>query len=138
MTTISVPGPARQSFNKNRPLSDLLKQQLKHFHHVEARLAPDRRGNFTARDVATPEGASRYIAYMTNMLRGLPAEQPQAAPGPALVRSTRPSPPTGLAIAAVAEAESPSGNAKKRSGPRKKALPPENPPDASVNSEKKP
>ncbi len=67
--TISVPGPPLRAFRKDRPLSDLLKQQLKHFQHVESRLPAERRSNFTAAEIYTPEGAARYIAFLTATLR---------------------------------------------------------------------
>lgn len=71
MTTIQVPGPPKESFNKHRPLSDLLLSQVKHFQHVEAKLDPSLRTKFSPRDVFTENTAAQYIAQMTDILRGL-------------------------------------------------------------------
>ncbi len=38
MATIRVPGPSPQAFRKNRPISDLVKSQIKHFQHLEHKL----------------------------------------------------------------------------------------------------
>ena len=35
MGVIHVPPPSREAFNKFRPMSDLIKSQVKHFKHLE-------------------------------------------------------------------------------------------------------
>src|SRR5437660_8966615 len=43
--SIKVPRPAPGSFNKHRPISDLLRKQVEHFRHVEADLPQARQTN---------------------------------------------------------------------------------------------
>jgi hypothetical protein len=83
MDPIPVPAPPREAYNQNRRVSDLLLSQVKHFQHIELKrgdlgIAPE-----LARGVYTEAGAARYIAAMTNALRGaassLPAQLAVAA-----------------------------------------------------------
>ena len=111
MTAIQVPGAPKESFNKHRPISDLLLSQVKHFQHVEAKLDPSLRTNLSPRDVLTENTAAQYIAQMTSILRGL--TPPKLAPaGPILVPSPAKSaatpirPPKGIPLAAAADATS--------------------------------
>ncbi len=39
MEPIHVPGPPKEAFNKNRPISDLIRAQVNHLKHVEAKSA---------------------------------------------------------------------------------------------------
>ena len=120
METILVPAPPASAFNKDRPLSDLLKQQLRHFQHVEARLPLERRSNFSPQELATPAGAARYIAHMTRLLRGLPvktaarrlAAVPDAGP---------PQPLAGLSFAGAVESAPAPASATARNKRRKAA-----------------
>jgi hypothetical protein len=65
---IVVPAPPKSAFNKNRPLSDLLVGQLRHFQHVEHKqgIEIDRA---SASDLHTEAGAARYITQMTRAIR---------------------------------------------------------------------
>src|ERR1700730_1443945 len=72
MATIFVPGPAATSFQKDRPLSDLLKQQLRHFQHVASRLPPAVRATIPSFAIKTPQGSAEYVGYMTALLRDMP------------------------------------------------------------------
>ncbi|WP_348267206.1 hypothetical protein P8936_15530 [Edaphobacter paludis] len=108
MTAILVPGPPKESFNKHRPLSDLLLSQVKHFQHVEAKLDPSLRTNFSPRDVLTENTAAQYIAQMTNILRGLaPVKAAPDGPIPVPLQSkvaTKPiRPSSGIPLAAAAD-----------------------------------
>jgi hypothetical protein len=65
---ILVPAPPKSAFNKNRPVSDLLAGQLKHFQHVEHKhgIAIDRA---SSSDLHTEAGAASYILKMTQAIR---------------------------------------------------------------------
>ncbi len=83
MATIPVPAPPKSAFNKNRPISDLLQHQLKHFRHVEAKLPNELHSNMTARDLHTENGAAQYIAHITEALKSLhQVSTPAAIPIP--------------------------------------------------------
>lgn len=120
MATIQVPGPPKDSFNKNRPISDLLQSQVRHFQHVEAKLAPSLRTKFTSSQLRTENGAAQYIAQMTSIIRGgipqaIPAPTPIAAPAPSPKPTPKPPRQTQpLAIAAAA-------TSSKKAHPKKKA-----------------
>jgi hypothetical protein len=124
MTTIAVPAPPKSAFNKNRPISDLLKGQLKHFYHIEASLPAELQSGMTARDYATEDGAAKYIAHLTNALKGLK----QAKLPTPIRRSAKPSPATeaGLALAAGAADD----------GPQSEASSEEDAPEANAPGEK--
>ncbi len=100
MPTILVPAPPKSAFNKNRPVSDLLQHQLKHFRHIEAKLPTDLHSNMTARDLHTEEGAARYIAHLTEALRSL-GSQAKTPAAPIPIRRRRPAPPIAIAAAAA-------------------------------------
>jgi hypothetical protein len=128
MATIQVPGPPKESFNKNRPISDLLLSQVRHFQHVEAKLDPALRTNVSPRDVLTENTAAQYIARMTNILRGrtpltaAPAG-PVPVPPPAKAAAKSVRRPTGIPLAAAADPthdSKPHSTPKKRSSARKR------------------
>ena len=79
MAIIRVPAPPKQSFQKNRPISDLLASQIKHFKHIETKL--DLAMPTSPHRIATENDAAQYIAEMTTR---------PAQPNPANHRSTRP------------------------------------------------
>ncbi len=110
MATILVPAPPKSAFNKDRPVSDLLRGQLKHFHHIEASLPPALRSNMTPRDYATEEGAARYIAHLTNALQSVGKA---AAPIP-IRRPARASRPLAIAAAADPASSSPPKSPKSK------------------------
>ena len=130
MTAIQVPGAPKESFNKHRPISDLLLSQVKHFQHVEAKLDPSLRTNFSPRDVLTENTAAQYIAQMTNILRGLPPLKvaragPIPVPPPAKVaKPIRGSKGIPLAAAADPTVDSkPDSAALKQAAPNKRKSP---------------
>jgi hypothetical protein len=127
MATILVPGPAVKSFQKDRPLSDLLKHQLRHFQHVESRLAPEVRATIPSFAITTPQGSAEYIGYMTALLRGIPKKPMlhpiRAAKSPvsaASLPSASAQPGAGIALAAGAEAR-PKDPKEKSKAPKKAA-----------------
>ncbi|MDW5264474.1 MULTISPECIES: hypothetical protein [Acidobacteriaceae] len=138
MATIRVPGPPPEAFRKNRPISDLIKSQIKHFQHLEHKLQLTLPTKFLPHDLTTEAAASQYIAEMTSALRNrtpsaqpvpttirvVPSPKPDTTPAartatPVPLKSTRQS--NGIAIAASASKKSrakkhaPAKHAKKKS-----------------------
>jgi hypothetical protein len=105
---IPVPAPPKTAFNKNRPVSDLLVAQLKHFQHIEQKrgiqLDPALK-----RDIDTEGGAARYIASMTRAIRSQSQARPESialvpsAGSPPSSVPTMPQRDSGLAIAAAGD-----------------------------------
>jgi hypothetical protein len=125
MATIRVPGPPPEAFRKHRPISDLIKSQIKHFQHLEHKLHLTLPTKFSPHDLTTEAVAAQYIAEVTTALcsQASAAQQPptpiRALPPPehestsiprASAKATRK--PHGLSIAA---AESPKKPRKKKS-----------------------
>lgn len=81
MATIRVPAPPPQAFQKNRPISDLVKSQIKHFQHLEHKLQLKLSRPFSPNDLTTEAGAAQYIAEVTAALCS-------RAPVPVPVRAT--------------------------------------------------
>ena len=79
---IVVPKPAKGSFNKQRPASDLLKSQLKHLHALEKSLPHRLQTGRNVEEIRTEGGASAYIKKVTSRLhlRGK-VRVPRPAPG---------------------------------------------------------
>lgn len=81
MATIRVPGPPPEAFRKNRPISDLIKSQIRHFQHLEHKLHLTLPTKFSPHDLTTEAVASQYIAEMTAALRNRAlGAQPTSAP----------------------------------------------------------
>jgi len=78
MAIIRVPAPSPQAFRKNRPISDLVKSQIKHFQHLEHKLQLTLPTKFSPHDLTTEAAAAQYIAEMTTALRD-PAAMRQAS-----------------------------------------------------------
>lgn len=136
MATIRVPGPPPQAFRKQRPISDLIKAQLKHFQHLEHKLHLTLPTKFSPHDLTTEAAAAQYIAEVTTALcsqapiaqeastpiRALPPPEHKSAPTRSSTsKSTRK--PHGIAIAA---SETPKKPRKKKhvaskKHPRKKS-----------------
>jgi hypothetical protein len=109
MEVIPVPPTPKEAFHKGRPMSDLIKAQVKHFKHVEAKLTPEQRESIPQHRITTENEAALYITAMTRLLRSGVSEKPAK---PKLVpiaatKSPQRTPAKGLAIAAAA-----SGGAK--------------------------
>ena len=127
MAIIRVPGPPPEAFRKNRPISDLIKSQIRHLQHVEHKLQLTLPTKFSPHDLTTEAAASLYIAEMTSALRYrtpsaqsvpanirlVPSQKPDTTPAARSatpLESTRQS--NGIAIAA---------SASKKSGAKKHA-----------------
>ncbi|HZR57715.1 MAG TPA: hypothetical protein VFA74_12635 [Terriglobales bacterium] len=101
MTVIKVPKPPQSAFDKNRPVSALLKNQILHLHEAESRLPVRQQTNIYINKIKTEGEAAEYIREVTAKLH------PEAA------RETR------FDIAAMAEtkpARKTKAKGKKKSG----------------------
>jgi hypothetical protein len=126
MDPIVVPAPPRSAYNPDRPVSDLLLGQLKHFQHVELKKHGALRiPSDIARDVYTEGGAALYIAAITTALRGTTSSTTSpAAQTPRLAifpkpKAARKPPATVLDLAASA-ATTPASAKKPSPSPTKK------------------
>lgn len=121
MEPIQVPKPSPTAFNKNRPISDLIRKQIDHFQHIQKKhkieIDPA-----AGQDLNTEGGAAKYIAAMTRVLRTqalgtIAADRPKAPIAmPTPVRAT---PGEGLGLAAAAD--TPTKPASKKKAPRAKS-----------------
>lgn len=139
MATIRVPGPSPQAFRKNRPISDLIKSQIKHFQHLEHKLQLTLPTKFSPQDLTTESAAAQYIAEMTAALCGrtaagqqeptpirvVPSPKPDSTPAPRPVpKSIRRSARQSRGISIAASSTPKKSRAKKRAPakhPRKKS-----------------
>jgi hypothetical protein len=125
MEPIQVPKPSPTAFNKNRPISDLIRKQIDHFQHIQKKLKIEI-DPAAGQDLNTEGGAAKYIAAMTRALRtkapGRIAAVPSRAPIP-MPAPTRATPGEGLALAAAADTATEPASKKKapRAKPSKKA-----------------
>lgn len=115
---IKVPRPAPGSFHKHRPISDLLKNQIKHFYEAEKSLPPGSRTGVDVQGIRTEHEAAAYIEKVTLRLhageRNAPAQQPAA---PAAVRAEQSPGDKVSTTKATGEKSKPRSSAKTR--PRK-------------------
>ena len=104
MEVIYVPPPAKEAFHKGRPMSDLIKAQVAHFKHVEAKLSAEEQKSIPQHRITTENEAAIYIAAMTRLLRAGVNEK-QTKPRAISITSKKPAarPAKGLAIAASAD-----------------------------------
>jgi hypothetical protein len=68
MAKIPVPKPAKGSFNKDRPASDLLRAQMRHLYEVEKQLPHRHRTGHNIEAITTEAQASEYIRRVTTRL----------------------------------------------------------------------
>lgn len=87
MEPILVPGPPKEAFNKNRRVSDLIRAQVNHLKHIEAKLPPSERQGIPQHPIVTEDDAARYIAPMTQLLR---ARTATLSAGPTLMSAGAP------------------------------------------------
>jgi hypothetical protein len=121
MEPIQVPKPSPTAFNKSRPISDLIRNQIDHFQHIQKKhkieIAPA-----AGLDLNTEGGAAKYITAMTRALRtkalGRIAAVPPRAPIP-MPAPARATPGEGLALAAAADTSTEPTSKKK--APRAKS-----------------
>jgi len=122
MEIIHVPPPSKEAFHKGRPMSDLIKAQIKHFKHVEEKLSPEQRDSIPQHRITTENEAALYITAMTRLLRSGITEKP-AKPKlvPIAAKKSAPRAQTkGLAIAASESPAGPRRKSKTKSSPKKK------------------
>src|SRR3954468_7264660 len=118
MEIIHVPPPSKEAFHKGRPMSDLIKAQIKHFKHVEEKLYPEQREKIPQHRITTENEAALYITAMTRMLRSGVSDK---SAKPKLLPITARKPPArtlakGVAIdASAAQSEKPRGKSKTKS-----------------------
>ena len=74
MAIIKVPKPPRSAFDKNRPVSALLKNQIVHLHEAELRLPARQQTNIYINKIKTEGEAAEYIRQVTAKLH------PEGAP----------------------------------------------------------
>lgn len=115
MEIIRVPATPKEAFNKHRPMSDLIKAQIRHLKHLEEKLSPEVRATLPQHRLITEDDAARYIAPMTAFLRSQSAAAPpQTAKAPVEIKRPLPARPAkGIAIAAVAESKKKTSSKKK-------------------------
>jgi hypothetical protein len=121
---ILVPAPPRSAYNQSRRVSDLLFSQLKHFQHVAQKHGALGIPADLERDMYTEGGAARYIAAVTNALRGTVPVQPAdvvAVPAPRPLKARRKT-VAGSAVAAVAASTPapPKRSAAKKAVPKRR------------------
>jgi hypothetical protein len=68
MAVIKVPKPQEGSFNKNRPVSALLRNQILHMHEVERKFPPSRHSGIYINEIKTEGEAADYIRKVTARL----------------------------------------------------------------------
>ena len=68
MAVIKVPKPAQGSFNKNRPVSALLRNQILHLQEVERKFPPSRHSGIYINEIKTEGEAADYIKKVTARL----------------------------------------------------------------------
>ena len=68
MDPIIIPGPPKEAFNKNRPMSELIKAQIKHLKHLEEKLPAELRAGLPKHQIITEDDAARYIGPVTKLL----------------------------------------------------------------------
>lgn len=122
MEVIRVPGPSKQAFHKGRPISDLIKAQVRHFKHVEEKLPPEHREKLPQHRITSENEAAQYIHAMTRLLRSGVTEKPEK---PKLVpitakKSVPRTPAKGLDIAASKDPAKPRKKSKTKSPSKKK------------------
>jgi len=121
MEVIPIPPTPKEAFHKGRPISDLIKAQVAHFKHVEAKLSPEQRDSIPQHRITTENEAALYISAMTRLLRSGVSEKsakPKLVPITAKKSPAR-TPAKGLAIAASA-ARSEKPRRKSRTKPSSK------------------
>jgi hypothetical protein len=99
MAVIKVPKPSQSAFDKNRPVSALLRNQILHLQEVERKFPPSRHSGIYINEIKTEGEAADYIRRVTAQLH------PEGAK------------PAGFDIAAAAEA---GARSRTKSKPKRK------------------
>jgi hypothetical protein len=119
MEPILIPSVPREAFNKHRRISDLIRKQVEHFKHVEAKLPRDVRAKLPKHEIHTESEAARYITAMTTYLLSRPRPRQVAKKAVAIKPPAPPRPGRSLALAAAAAPTQKKLTAKKKSAPKK-------------------
>ncbi len=120
MATIRRHPVPSDSYEPDRPLNDLGRDQLIHFKHAASRLPDEVRAGLPAIPSAEDGmAASRFIAAVTQVLIARKRQ-----PMKLVSKRPRKVPEPGLALAAGAEVPLPAPARKKRSGPKSKSRSP--------------
>lgn len=110
MVTIRRHPVPLDSYNPDRPLNDLLKNQFRHFVHVEERLPPELRVNMPVPSSDDVPAVNRFIAAVTTQLMNIKRSPPLRL----VPRSARKSLTPAISLAAQAEPATPPRTAKKK------------------------
>lgn len=121
MEPILIPSVPSTAFNKHRRISDLIRKQVEHFNHVEARLPKDVRAKLPQGEINTEGEAARYISAITSYLLSRPRLKPVAKKAVAIKPPAAIHPNQPLALAAAAEPAAKKSAAKKKSASQKSA-----------------
>jgi hypothetical protein len=126
MEPILIPSVPREAFNKHRRISDLIRKQVEHFKHVEARLPRDVQAKLPQHQINTEDEAARYISAMTTYLLSRPRPKPAAkkvvAIKPAVpIRRSLPVALTAAAAPAAKKSAPKKSPAKKKPHTKKKS-----------------
>ena len=108
MTVIKVPKPPKSAFNKDRPVSALLKNQILHLHEAELRFPARDQTNIYINNIKTEGQAAQYIRQVTAILHPAGIKQPRVAT--AAMGENKP-----------ARKSSPKKNRKTKPNPKKKS-----------------
>lgn len=98
MTIIRVPKPPKSALNKDRPISSLLKTQIRHLQEAEFRLPARAQTDIYINAIKTEGEAADYIRQVTANLH---AEHGSGQPGGTSAK--KPKPGKKLTIAAMAK-----------------------------------
>jgi len=109
MESIRVPKPPKSALNKDRPISSLLKTQIRHLQEAEFRLPARAQTNIYINAIKTEGEAADYIRRVTANLHAEHGTQPAGA---APVK--KPKPGKRLTIAAMAKSTRPAKSKTKR------------------------
>jgi hypothetical protein len=115
MEPILIPSVPNEAFNKHRRISDLVRKQVDHFKHIEAKLPSDVRATLPQHEIVTEDDAARYIGPITNYLLSRPRPK-SVAKKVVAIKPNAPIRSQPVALAAAA------GPAPMKSAPKKKSL----------------
>lgn len=96
MNPIQVPRPPKEAFNKDRPVSDLIRSQVEHFRHVESKLTQAQRSILPQDYIRTEHEAAQYISAMTTLLLSQSAPSSPMRPTPAVMPRRAPQAPANV------------------------------------------
>jgi hypothetical protein len=76
---VSVPKPHPKAYNPDRPITDLVRNQIMHLSKAEKHLDKRHRTGIDPYSIQTERQASEYIHHLTKKLHPEGAKKPQAA-----------------------------------------------------------